>query len=51
MAESGVNLVNQIIALLRKATILRYVSAGNLSEHEASALPDRAAGSTNDRKR
>jgi DNA-binding transcriptional MerR regulator len=50
MAESGVNLVNQIIALLRKATILRYVSAGNLSEHEASALPDRAAGSTNDRK-
>jgi predicted DNA-binding transcriptional regulator AlpA len=36
MAESGVNLVNQIIALLRKATILRYVAAGNIAEEEAS---------------
>ena len=32
MAEAGINLVNQIIGLLRKATILRYVAAGNLPE-------------------
>jgi len=48
MAESGVNLVNQIIALLRKATILRYVSAGNLAENETAVLPGRAAGSSRD---
>lgn len=39
MAESGVNLVNQIIGLLRKATILRYVAAGNVSD----GAPDQAA--------
>jgi DNA-binding transcriptional MerR regulator len=32
MAEAGINLVNQMIGLLRKATILRYVAAGNLPE-------------------
>jgi DNA-binding transcriptional MerR regulator len=32
MAEAGINLVNQILGLLRKATILRYVAVGNLPE-------------------
>lgn len=32
MAEAGISLVNQIIALTRKATILRYVAAGNVPE-------------------
>jgi DNA-binding transcriptional MerR regulator len=44
MAESGVNLVNQIVGLLRKATILRYVAAGNLSDgatdQAAAVRPD-----------
>jgi DNA-binding transcriptional MerR regulator len=39
MAESGVNLVNQIIALVRKATILRYVAAGNLSDERVDDRP------------
>ena len=39
MAESGINLVNQIIGLLRKTTILRYVAAGNLSEPAPAAGP------------
>lgn len=33
MAEAGISLVNQIIGLFRKATILRYVAAGNLPEN------------------
>lgn len=37
MAESGVNLINQILGLFRKATILRYVAAGNLTEDHAPA--------------
>jgi DNA-binding transcriptional MerR regulator len=49
MAESGVNLVNQIIALLRKATILRYVSAGNLADDEGSGSTGRATGSSGER--
>lgn len=49
MAESGVNLVNQIIALLRKATIVRYVANGNLlHEDEGKAPPGRAAGASRD---
>jgi len=32
MAEAGVSLINQMIALTRKATILRYIAAGNLPE-------------------
>jgi DNA-binding transcriptional MerR regulator len=36
MAEAGINIVNQIIGLLRKATILRYVAAGNLAEPSPS---------------
>jgi DNA-binding transcriptional MerR regulator len=38
MAEAGVNLVNQIIALVRKATILRYVAAGNVEADRSPSL-------------
>ena len=43
MAESGINLVNQIIALARKATILRYVAAGNLPEEVEPKRPEKLA--------
>ena len=39
MAESGISLVNQILSLLRKATILRYVSEGNLVEQSPRNAP------------
>ncbi len=39
MAESGINLMNQILGLLRKATILRYVSEGNVAEESAAGVP------------
>jgi DNA-binding transcriptional MerR regulator len=42
MAESGINLVNQIIGLVRRATILRYVAAGNLA-HDAGRPPQSLA--------
>ncbi len=32
MAEAGINDVNQMIALLRKATLLRYIAQGNVPE-------------------
>jgi DNA-binding transcriptional MerR regulator len=52
MAESGINLVNQIIALFRKATILRYVAAGNLVEdgHPVRAPKPTAASSHDDER-
>ena len=37
MAEAGITLVNQIIALLRKATILRYVAEGNVPASTSDA--------------
>ena len=50
MAESGIGLVNQIIALLRKATVLRYVGSGNLVEEDRPPGPPEraAAGSRSD---
>lgn len=48
MAESGIGLMNQIIALFRKATILRYIAAGNLAEADGAKAPDRAAASEDD---
>lgn len=49
MAESGINLVNQIIGLIRKATILRYVSAGNLADDGRSTpSPERTAAASRD---
>jgi DNA-binding transcriptional MerR regulator len=49
MAESGVNLVNQIIGLFRKATILRYIAAGNLTEDDEQHPGGRAANASRDR--
>jgi hypothetical protein len=37
MAEQGIEIVNELIALLRKATLLRYIAEGNLPEAESSA--------------
>ncbi len=48
MAESGIDLINQIIALFRKATILRYIAAGNLTEAGGAPPPDRAANASRD---
>jgi predicted DNA-binding transcriptional regulator AlpA len=48
MAESGVNLMNQMIGIFRKATILRYIAAGNLAEPEATKGPERAAAGSRD---
>jgi DNA-binding transcriptional MerR regulator len=45
MAEAGINCVNQMVALLRKATLLRYIAEGNVpaesaeTAHVASAPP------------
>ena len=39
MAEAGIARMNEIIALLRKATLLRYIGQGNLPR----ALPDEPA--------
>ncbi len=30
MAEAGINLVNQMLALVRKSTLLRYIAEGNV---------------------
>jgi DNA-binding transcriptional MerR regulator len=52
MAESGINLVNQIIGLFRKATILRYVAAGNIVEDgQPGRPPRRTAASSHDDER
>ena len=37
MAEAGINFVNQMLALLRKATLLRYIAEGNVPAPDASA--------------
>ncbi len=37
MAEAGINLVNQIIGLFRKGTILRYVAEGNVVSEPSTA--------------
>jgi DNA-binding transcriptional MerR regulator len=36
MAEQGIEIVNEMIALLRKATLLRYIAEGNLPEADAA---------------
>jgi len=48
MAESGVNLINQIIALFLKATILLYVAAGNLADRDEPRPTSRAANAARD---
>jgi len=48
MAESGISLINQIIGLLRKATILRYIAAGNLPGGDQAPPVGRAANATRD---
>ncbi len=42
MAEDGINYVNQMLALLRKATLLRYIAEGNVPSTE----PARGGAST-----
>lgn len=42
MAEHGIEIVNDLIALLRKTTLLRYIAQGNLPE--ATTAPPRTAG-------
>jgi DNA-binding transcriptional MerR regulator len=37
MAEQGIEIVNELIALMRKATLLRYIAEGNLPESDASS--------------
>jgi len=39
MAEQGIEIVNDLLALLRRKTLLRYIAEGNLPEPE-SAAPD-----------
>lgn len=48
MAESGISFVNQIIALFRKATILRYIASGNLAEADPDEAVGRAAAAFRD---
>ena len=38
MAEDGITLVNPIIGLLRKSTLLRYISEGNMPDTDRAAL-------------
>jgi len=50
MAEAGINLLNQLIGLVRKATILRYISTGNIAEPTApSPAPRRSASGDDER--
>lgn len=42
MAEAGINVVNQMLGLLRKATLLRYIAEGNVPAREGE--PALAAG-------
>ena len=37
MAEQGIEIVNELIALIRKATLLRYIAEGNVPEADAPA--------------
>jgi len=43
MAEQGIEIVNELIGLLRKATLLRYIAEGNLPE--AASRPPRVSSS------
>jgi hypothetical protein len=36
MAEQGIEIVNELIGLIRKATLLRYIAEGNVPEADAS---------------
>ena len=38
MAEDGITLMNPIIGLLRKSTLLRYISEGNMPDTDSAAL-------------
>jgi DNA-binding transcriptional MerR regulator len=51
MAEAGINLVNQLLALFRKATILKYVAAGNLPEPAVPSPLQKAAAATREGSR
>jgi len=44
MAEDGINLVNQMVALLRRATLLRYIAEGNVATPAPSAPAAANAG-------
>ncbi len=47
MAEAGINLVNQMLALLRKSTLLRYIAEGNVPASDAGPpLAANASGFT-----
>ena len=43
MAESGINLMNQMIGMLRRATLLRYIAQGNVPEPASSHPAARSA--------
>jgi DNA-binding transcriptional MerR regulator len=43
MAEQGIDLINQMLGLLRRETLLRYVAQGNVPE-EAEARPGSRSG-------
>ena len=43
MAEQGIDIVNELIGLMRKATLLRYIAEGNLPDAGAAA-PTQARG-------
>jgi len=43
MAEQGIDIVNELIGSLRKATLLRYIAEGNLPEAGVVPRPVRAA--------
>jgi hypothetical protein len=45
MAEAGINLVNQMLAWVRKATLLRYIAEGNVPAPDESASIAASAGS------
>jgi DNA-binding transcriptional MerR regulator len=55
MAEAGINFVNQMLVLLRKATLLRYIAEGNVPAPDASsptaASVGAARGSRGERRR
>ncbi len=44
MAEQGIELVNEMIAIIRKATLLRYIAEGNVPDDAPDELP--AAGAS-----